>query len=566
MGEVTILHLTDIHAGKGELVDEDNKAKIPNADRLKQLPRLGRFLAAMPRPDYVVVSGDITIQGDREGLDNFKDWLEQQIDKGVLPPPERFMIVPGNHDVKRQKRAGDPPQARLESFAEVYGNVFPHAHLPGHDPDPSFPDEASLAAGGLIGGFETREEFGKVKLVSSSPYLLDLDRDLLIFGFNSSHGCGVPLPADPKILQPLDAVAVGGASKAIKQEMAAVREAYLNSLIIDAGMITDDQIDYFNGLMTTLREALGEKYDRLTKIAVLHHHISHLWRQQLEAKSFEATVDAAQLKQALTEYGFDMVLHGHKHTNHVGLDGSLIPVDQAERFNPLCIVSGGTIAGHPRLNDEQSFKVITLSGQTGPRVRARIRQVPLKAAANPKSFIDQESRLFNVPVGSKLPELHDDKATKTRLDDDLLARLAPEWNASPGTRANAAVLASESDTFAPSMRYRCHSVIDTKGTKTFYEIIQATDEIGFSTVSRIRWLVSDAAALTRSGSPATVVLLIGDLEKTHYSEATSVDEVKASILQLEEMLAPAIAGGLVAIRTHAYAQDEIKALSLEVAQ
>lgn len=563
MTEVKILHLTDIHAGKGELADEDGKTGIPKAERLKQLERLSGYLAAMPKPDFVVVSGDISIRGDRGGLERFKAWLEREINNGVLPGPERFLLVPGNHDVTRRKRQAEPESVRFAAFSEIFGNSFPHAHIPGHDPSLCIPAATELGSSGLFGGISTSTSLGLVILEKSQPFILDIDCEVLIFGFNSAHACGVPLPPDPKILGPLEA-AVEILSGDLKEALIKAREAYLDSQVIDAGLLTDQQLDYFNKLMSMFRLYLGSKFDRLTKIAVLHHHIGHLWEQQLETRQFEATVDAAQLKQALTEHGFDLVLHGHKHTNHVGLDGSLIPVDRAKRFSPLCIVSGGTIAGHPRLNDTQSFKLITLAGSKGPRTRAQVRQVPLKPAANPAVIIANEEKIFNVPLSSRLPDLHAVQPLKERLDADLLERLAPELAAANGQKAERVLLTNDASKFAPSLRYRCHSSLEHDGKRLFYEIIQATQKLGFGVISRVHWLVSDAASPCANGATTAVVLLIGNLENTHFSEALSDGEVSRSIDELCVGLEPAIASGQVEVRRYAYCQHEVMKINLEI--
>jgi len=148
-----------------------------------------------------------------------------------------------------------------------------------------------------------------------------------------------------------------------------VSNAYLDTLIADAGLIGEEQIQYFIKVMSYFRDVLNTHYDRLTKIAILHHHIGHIWEQDLELKSFEAIVDAAQLKTALIANDFDFVLHGHKHINYVGLDASLIPISENRALNPLCIVSGGTVGGYPRLNDKQTFKLLQLDGNNGPRKR-----------------------------------------------------------------------------------------------------------------------------------------------------------------------------------------------------
>ena len=55
-------------------------------------------------------------------------------------------------------------------------------------------------------------------------------------------------------------------------------DAYLESLVIDVGLIQDDQLSYFSKVMEKLRRKSRARYDRLTKIAVLHDHVSSLWK------------------------------------------------------------------------------------------------------------------------------------------------------------------------------------------------------------------------------------------------------------------------------------------------
>lgn len=49
--------------------------------------------------DYVVVSGDITTGGNREGFKQFEIFVREMQDRKVFPPSNHFVIVPGNHDV-----------------------------------------------------------------------------------------------------------------------------------------------------------------------------------------------------------------------------------------------------------------------------------------------------------------------------------------------------------------------------------------------------------------------------------------------------------------------------------
>jgi 3',5'-cyclic AMP phosphodiesterase CpdA len=395
---VTILHLSDIHAGAGELIDQDIKDYLPSAERDKMVERLTGYVEGLPKkPDYVVVSGDMTLKGDPKGLDTVSDWLMGMFEGGFLPPVERIIVTPGNHDPTQGIAEGaDRDRKRYQNFYRAFGSIFPHAHIPGLDPpleskNPQFP-----AGRSFLGGITTTGSGAKTQVASSQPFILDLETDVLIFAFNSSLGCGVY--TDPPYFAPLWKFlrqrrdAKPKKAKQITELMRLLRQ----STLVDAGLIGREQLKYFNGVMNRMRVELKDHWPKLTKIAVLHHHVSHLWEQQLEVKRFETVVDAHELKQYLIEEEFDLVLHGHKHTNNISLDGSLIPVSKHQVYHPLCIVSGGTVGGPPRTGHRQTFKLIELQGDTGPRSEVVIREVPLKQTAAPSRIIATESEEYRV--------------------------------------------------------------------------------------------------------------------------------------------------------------------------
>lgn len=235
---ISILHLTDIHVGPGELTVEDNKVDIQGTNRIKQLERLSNYLEFISRPDFVVVSGDISIRGAAEGFEIFNEWLSKMIAANLLPPQNRILIAPGNHDVKRIKRHSDDKKPQFESFWNTFGTSYPHAHIPFFDPklDAAKP-KIKKVGDQIIGGLKCSSKSGKQILTESHPFILDLSRDLLIFAFNSSLACGQALAPDPKITEPLEAIKKINRNDDIKTTINDVNNAYLDSLIIDAGMI-----------------------------------------------------------------------------------------------------------------------------------------------------------------------------------------------------------------------------------------------------------------------------------------------------------------------------------------
>jgi hypothetical protein len=103
--------------------------------------------------------------------------------------------------------------------------------------------------------------------------------------------------------------------------------------------------------------------------------------------------------------------------------------------------------------------------------------------------------------------------------------------------------------------YRCHSFLDDGRLKIFYEVILATEEIRFKTISRLHWLVTDVLGSDRINN--RVVIVIGNLENAHFSEAQSLNEVAKSIAELREFLRPALQSDLLEVREYTLTQTEL---------
>lgn len=563
---ITILHLTDLHAGPGELPEEDMKTRVPDAERQKALARMTAYLRALSSvPDYVVVTGDLTIAGNPEGLQKVRHWLEDCMSQGLLPPPERILVMPGNHDVKWGVPEGDSRnKERFVAFFDAVAHRFPHAHLPGCDPelDPKKP-QFNGDDWDVMGGIDLTLKNGTAILERSWPFILDRKRELLFFAFNSAHACGVILPEDEAITRPLDTVSnlYGGE---VATQLKSAREAYRKTLMIDAGLITDAQLQYFAELMRRIRNELPTLYPRLTKIALLHHHVSHLWRQQLEVKKFEAVIDASQLKQYLVEFDFDFVLHGHKHTNHVAVDGSIIPIN-AKGPSPLCIVSGGTVGGHPRIGDHQGFKILELEEESGPRRAAKIIEVPLLDAADPRSVIQKEAKLFMIPVSERAPVLHELKSLKESLDYALIQAIAPELlhpQAFVMSGAQYQMPAANPELVGQASKYEFHSVLEGLDGKSFYDVILAPARLSFIYRARVYWMLTDVAALAKKMNTCVkIIVLIGDMEQTLFESVEQEGEIARSIETLKRWFKPALDSELLEIRVHSFTQPEVELIA-----
>jgi 3',5'-cyclic AMP phosphodiesterase CpdA len=567
---ISILHLTDLHAGPGEFRDEDMKTQVPSAERQKALARMTAYLRALPKvPDYAVITGDLTIAGNPKGFEKVRQWLDECINEGLLPPAERILVVPGNHDVTWGVPEGEGwNKERFGPFFNAVAHRFPHAHLPGCDPgldakQPQFKGDDWES----LGGIKPVLKDGAAVLERSWPFIIDRKRELLFFAFNSAHACGVYLPEDEAIVRPLDALSTlypGDVAARLKE----ARDAYRKSLIVDAGLITDEQLQYFAELMGRIRDELPTLYPRLTKIALLHHHVSHLWRQQMEVKKFEAVIDASQLKQYLVEFDFDFVLHGHKHTNHVAVDGSIIPIT-SKGHSPLCIASGGTVGGNPRVGDQQGFKLLELEEERGPRRAAKILEVPLVDTADPRTVIQREAKLFMVPVSERIPVIHQLPSLKKSLDHALIRQTAPELLDHKAVIMSAAQFqmpAANPDLVGTSSRYEFHAMLEDSATRSFYDVILAPSRLSFIYRARVYWMLTDVAALAEKvGRPTKIILLIGDLEQTQFETVQRKGEISTSIEKLKRWFQPALDSRLLEIRVHEFTEPEIELIASDVA-
>lgn len=553
---VRILHLTDLHLGAGELRDEDMKITVEGAERARVVDRLGAYLRALgTRPDFVCATGDFTNAGRPDGFTMFREWIEPLIEDGVLPPADRILITPGNHDVARRPEA---PKEMFKGFFEL-ARAFPHAHLPHLDPPlpgtPTFDSGASQA-----GGMRTETRMGRVEITSSEPYLLDRDRGVLLFAFNSSLACGVFPDESRALLERIAAAqAMADGDQAMARRLDGLRKEAEASLLIDAGMVGEGQIEYFEKLMDRLRTDLGElEWARTTKIGLLHHHVNPIWRQQLELKPFESIIDSAQVKQALTEFGFDMVLHGHKHQNGVALDAKVLPRASMKSLNPICVVSGGTVCGNPALNDTQTFKMLVL--EPGPnRQTAILEEYPLRAAADPKRSMSEERIVYQLPLADRIPDLHDDTALKEAIDrlllNDAIAHCATPYD----SRADDVEMQWPGDggLVSEESRYRFQSVVERSAERAFFEVLIATERLDFRQRARIHWMLVEVDRQAKPAGPRPqVVLVIADMSATHFSRELEAGEIGQSIEKLKRSFAPAIDRGLLHVVVREMSQDE----------
>jgi endonuclease/exonuclease/phosphatase family metal-dependent hydrolase/3',5'-cyclic AMP phosphodiesterase CpdA len=413
---VAILHLSDLHFGPGEAEPGEWKTPITFAKRETQRDAFVNFVQAggLPRcPDFVVVSGDVTVRGDPQGWQLYLNTVEPLIRAGWLPNADRFVLVPGNHDVTRTTPATIRNElARWQPFVDALGGRHARAWIPAVD---KAADEMlrqacnqMLPGRGRWGGVlhETVEATGEHRS-TAFPFLFDRDRRVLFYAFNSASISGNVLPMsaslddDIKLLRALD----GNSAKAMANVVAELERLRQ----IDPARIDPRELALFELLLAEITKRDERGLADVLKVAVLHHHVTSIFPE--EVKSFELMLNAGQFKRQLRDEGFHLILHGHKHWGEPFVDTAV------SGGGAHVVVSGGTIAGPPPYGKGPGF--FWLEWQpTASELSARFVDI-LTPAKAPVAFQGARKTMFRIghdETKQRLRVLPGDAAPPQRID------------------------------------------------------------------------------------------------------------------------------------------------------
>src|SRR5436305_6738768 len=117
-----IIHLSDLHFSTGTSAAGQHTHSIPHLRAIEARLKGEEY-------DRVVVSGDISNTGDFNSLDTAHRWLTQTINAGngeylgLQIPPEKLIVVPGNHDAFNATR-DDSLLQRWQKSLVNFNSVF----------------------------------------------------------------------------------------------------------------------------------------------------------------------------------------------------------------------------------------------------------------------------------------------------------------------------------------------------------------------------------------------------------------------------------------------------------
>ena len=368
----TILHLSDLHLLPPELDEDigDYKVEfIPKAERQSRASLLRNTLRGLKLRlettkeylDSIVISGDITYQGNVAGLELLPNLLAELGDR--LPDASRIIAVPGNHDVG----FGTAPASldRYKAFIDaIRGQGYVTPRLDGID------NEATHA------------------VFKSDGYL--------VAAMNSCDYSVAVEPLDVKAQENLDdLVARGEIGPKLEKELRRIR-------LHDAARINGAQLRAVADALLTA----DPEHERL-RIATFHHQLLPVTLNE-EAKTFESFSNLGEIRQFLADAEIDVVLHGHKHTGRTYIDsfGSLQKASALDVDHRCLIVSCGTIGAQLGVGHEVA-KLIRVDSSL-PRTR-RLSITPLPALSAGSTLPDDspvwQSALRSPVVGSQNPRV-----------------------------------------------------------------------------------------------------------------------------------------------------------------
>ena len=117
--------------------------------------------------------------------------------------------------------------------------------------------------------------------------------------------------------------------------------AYVQKGTEDAvrGRLDNTQIERLKRDLETIE---SDRLESAIRIAIIHHH-PVLIPDLVEADhNYDAIHNSANLLTVLREFGFHLLLHGHKHNPHVFTEDSLPAYPKGDR-HPILIVAGGSV-------------------------------------------------------------------------------------------------------------------------------------------------------------------------------------------------------------------------------
>jgi 3',5'-cyclic AMP phosphodiesterase CpdA len=290
-----IAHLSDLHFG--------------NHDPDVQRRLIDDLVNVEPRPDFIVVTGDLSEGAKKTQLEDAQRWLDAIVGRLYrLGHEARYVVIPGNHDVGRRKTG----KHWLSVFSSAGGGSSAPAFVAANTQEYHKNQGTHLRLAEKLAANDYRYceyypefEIAFLKCDSNKPsasWWRRRQNALTFWWWHYANGC------------------------VRRQQMQEMRDA----------------IDHY--------EKAFPQFLECRRIALVHHHVHYLPDGTHE--KFLLMEDAGPFWKTMLDLGVELILHGHKHyaTNAVirylkGQDDYLKGQDDVGE-RELMILAGGTASSH----------------------------------------------------------------------------------------------------------------------------------------------------------------------------------------------------------------------------
>jgi 3',5'-cyclic AMP phosphodiesterase CpdA len=381
----TLLHLSDLHLASAKadtdvLGDYKTSIVLPEERQRRTgaisdtLNQLGSALSAAGfKLDAIVITGDVTFQGRQDGIDLLPDVLAQLGD--ALPPNDRILIVPGNHDVVWGTEPSSPE--RYERFITLRKKGYRIAYLDGVD---ATSDGVKPATPPL-----------------PEPCVVAADYSFAVVGINSCDMCGVELDVEPDVkasIKEIEALAAKAGREGIAVQN--LQKAWKQRGLYDVARVSKVQRKICSELAQSTRADIHDEGQAApVMIAAFHHQLRPVSGAE-EFKPFEGITNQGEVREWLAGNQFDLLLHGHKHEERV-LEDIFVPFSEGHHAasHRLLVISAPTI-GHGQPASNPVGRLITVNAQMPRIADITLTLIPARSTGVPIVLDSLRAEAFTV--------------------------------------------------------------------------------------------------------------------------------------------------------------------------
>jgi 3',5'-cyclic AMP phosphodiesterase CpdA len=285
------------------------------------------------------VSGDISYQGGPEGFEAFKDVIGEL--GPSAPPPERVLLVPGNHDVRWYTAAST--SERYAGFVKLREFGYRTSLLEGIDIDSN----------------------GELNREAAAPVVVAPDHSFVVVGLNSANHCGVERVAGSEVRASVDRLSVTASGDT---DLKLLIDDWRARGRFDIARVDADQRRYAS-------EALETAPPVAVRIATMHHQLLPVSTDE-EVKPFESLTNLEEVREFIAANGIDVVLHGHKHVDHVYEDRYRPQLQTLNRHVRRLLVSSVGTVGMGQTGQNMLAKLIEVDVDRPAARRLKIGSIP----------------------------------------------------------------------------------------------------------------------------------------------------------------------------------------------